>query len=385
MALTDLGFVRRNYKEILDDKIQRAKELFGEDIDTSDQTPLGKFIRINAYDQAIAEEEIEGVYYARFPNTASGNSLDRLLVFGGISRNPAEAATYSVQITGTAWHILSAGFLVGTDTDLTFYTVEAARIGSDGKCTVTVCCTTPGTIGNINASAINKAINPDADVASVTGLECITIGRDEESDADLRERLKSAISGAGSCNVNAIRSALLRVPTVQFADVIENDTDAEDGDGRPPHSFECYVVGGENYLHEIGETIFKKRPVGIQTVGDKSVTITDISGNTRTVKYSNPETIRVNVRVNVKTNTSFQANGPELIQANVTNYINALGIGKSLVLNTLYSHIYKVTGVSEVVTLERSTDDGATYSSSNVTIPQFGVALCAGVDVEVAT
>ena len=77
------GYVRRSYDDILSDKIQRAKELFGEDIDTSDLTPLGKFIRINAYDQALAEEEIEAVYYARFPDTASGQNLDRLLVFGG--------------------------------------------------------------------------------------------------------------------------------------------------------------------------------------------------------------------------------------------------------------------------------------------------------------
>lgn len=383
MALTDAGFVRRTFDDILNDKIQLAKELFGADIDTSDQTPLGKFIRINAYDQALAEEEIEAVYYARFPNTASGNSLDRLLVFGGITRNPAEAATYSVQITGTEGHSLDAGFLVGTDTDLTFYTSEDATIGEDGKCAVAVCCTMPGTVGNINASAINKAINPDADIASVIGLECLTIGRDEEADADLRERLKSAISGAGSCSVNAIRSALLRVPTVQFADVIENDTDAVDGDGRPPHSFECYIVGGENYPNEIGETIFAKRPVGIQAVGDKSVTIADISGNARTVKYSNPETVRVSVRIKVNTSSSFPTDGIELIQSNVISYINSLGIGKSLVLNTIYSHIYKITGVSEVITLERSTDGGATYNTENVSIPQFGVALCAGVDVEV--
>lgn len=76
MGLTDKGFVRRTYDDILNDKIAMAKELFGEDIDTSDQTAIGKFIRITAYDQAMAEEEIEKVYFARFPNTASGQSLE---------------------------------------------------------------------------------------------------------------------------------------------------------------------------------------------------------------------------------------------------------------------------------------------------------------------
>lgn len=99
MGLTEKGYQRRNYAEILEAKIQRAKELLGEDIDTSDQSVLGKYLRINAYDQAIAEEEIEKVYYARFPNTASGQSLDRLLIFAGISRNPALSAVYSVRVS----------------------------------------------------------------------------------------------------------------------------------------------------------------------------------------------------------------------------------------------------------------------------------------------
>lgn len=82
MPLTSKGFERLTYDEIVNKKIQKAKELFGEDIDTSELTPLGKFIRINAFDLAEAEEEAEYIYYSIFPNTAHGFSngldLDRL-------------------------------------------------------------------------------------------------------------------------------------------------------------------------------------------------------------------------------------------------------------------------------------------------------------------
>ena len=132
MGLTNSGYQRRTYDDIVNDKIQHAKELFGEDIDTSDLTVLGKIIRINAYDQALAYEELEQIYYARFPHTAAGQSLDRLLPFAAISRNQAEAASYRVEIEGTAGHTVEAGFLVGTDADLTFYTVQNATIGEDG-------------------------------------------------------------------------------------------------------------------------------------------------------------------------------------------------------------------------------------------------------------
>lgn len=63
MPLTELGFKRRTYDEILQSKIEKARELFGEDIDTSELTPFGKFIRINAYDQALTEEEAEIIYF----------------------------------------------------------------------------------------------------------------------------------------------------------------------------------------------------------------------------------------------------------------------------------------------------------------------------------
>lgn len=384
MGLTEKGYVRRTFEDILNDKIQRAKELYGEDIDTGDQAALGKYLRIHAYDQAIAEEEIEAVYHSSKPNSASGQSLDRLLFFGGITRNPATAATYSVTFTGTAGYVIPVGFLVGTEADLTFYTVADATIGADGTCTATVECTAAGIIGNVNASAINTIVNPDASVSAVTGTACLSTGTDEEGDAALRKRLKTALAGAGGNNENAIRAALLRVPTVQYAAVIVNETASEDADGRPAHSFECYIQGGDDYHQEIAEAIFSKRPVGIATAGDISVTVLDACGNEKTIRFSKTPSTSVDVRMTIATDTSYPADGAALIQSSVAAYINALGVGNSLVLSALYGHIYSVTGVVEVESLELSTDGGETFSTDNVTVPQYGVVMCGEVSVEVS-
>lgn len=384
MGLTDKGYQRLTYEDILQAKIRRAKELLGEDIDTSDQSVLGKYLRINAYDQAIAEEEIEQVYYARFPNTASGQSLDRLLVFAGITRNPASAAVYSVEVIGTAGYVIPAGFLVATDTEITYWTTQEYTIGADGTCTVEVSCTEAGTIGNLSsAAAICKPVNPDANVTAVAGKECLTAGVDVESDADLRVRFAAAVEGSGSCNENAIRAAILRVPTVQYAAVISNNTDEVDSEGRPPHSFECYVLGGDDYEQEIATAIFDKRPVGIKTVGDKAVTITDVSGIDRVVNYSPSPHVQITVKAEIKTTYAFPDNGIALVQESITRYVNSLGIGNSLVLSTIYGHIYSVSGVSEVTALQLSTDGGSTYTTDNVPVPEYGVAVCANAHVEV--
>jgi len=385
MGLTEKGFQRRTFEEILNDKEQRAKELLGEDIDTSELSVLGKYLRINAYDQAMAEEEIEQVYYARFPNTASGQSLDRLMVFVGIVRNPASAAEYSVKVSGTAGHVIPADFLVGTDAELTYATQQDYTIGEDGTCLVTVYCTEAGTVGTLSsAAAINKVVNPDANITSAEGIECLKPGIDEENDADLRMRFAAAVAGTGSGNETAIRSAILRVPTVQYAAVIANNTNEEDSDGRPPHSFECYVLGGDEYEQEIAQAIFDKRPVGIKTVGDKAVTILDVSGMERVVNYSPAPKTMLTIRAKIKTTSLFPDDGVEQVQKNVSDHINGLGIGNSFVLSSVYGHIYGTAGVQEVTTLEVSTDGGSTYSTANVDIPEYGVAVCAAVLVEVA-
>lgn len=41
--LTTQGYERPTYDDILDNLILKAQELFGEDIETNEQTPLGKF------------------------------------------------------------------------------------------------------------------------------------------------------------------------------------------------------------------------------------------------------------------------------------------------------------------------------------------------------
>ena len=130
--LNESGYKRRTYDDIIEGKIQRAKELFGEDIETDETTPLGKFIRINAYDQALAEEEAEAIYYARFPNTAVGVSLDRLCTFVGISRSSAVPSQYRVKVKGAVGAAVPFGFLVSTESELDFYNTADTEIESGG-------------------------------------------------------------------------------------------------------------------------------------------------------------------------------------------------------------------------------------------------------------
>ena len=431
-GLSDKGFSRPTFNDILDAKISKAKELFGEDVDTSEFSNIGKFIRIDAYDLAKAYEDLELIYYARFPNTASGSSLDRLCVFARISRNPATAATHKVTIAGTEGKTIPAGFTVSIGTAdedaITFRSVEDVTLGiiyiettdsaiDDEKTyytksgdtytaisaptfvdidtyyeqitggVVTVKCVETGTIGNVGANAINTIVNPNADVTGIICSELLSYGDVEESDYELRKRFSQAIEGAGSANVNAIRAAILRVPTVISAGIIENDTNETDSKGRPPHSFECFVYGGENYEQEIGEAIFSKKPLGIKAVSTStmpvSVDVLDDGGHTHTIKFSHTEDINVKINITIKKNNTFETDGVQQIRTNLTDYINNLGVGAPVIISSLYGYIHAVTGVTEVTSLTVSIDGGSTYTTDNVSVNDWQVAKTTADSIDI--
>lgn len=383
--LNESGYKRRTYDDIVNSKIQKAKELFGEDIETDETTVLGKFIRINAYDQALAEEEAEAIYYSRYPHTASGVSLDRVCTFVGISRNSATPAQYEVKAVGTAGAVIPIGFLVQTESEIKYYSVAESEIGADGMCVFKVECTEPGTIGNVMASDINTITNPSADIEKIEGRGLIKAGTDDESDYSLRKRFDEAKTGLGACNSDSIRTALLRVPTVESVSVIVNEEDEPDEKGRPPHSFECYISGGESHHLEIVQAIYEKKPLGIKSYGTETYSVLDAGGHPHTIKFSHCTSINVIVNIKFKKNINFNlVTGEDDIKSNVANYINELGVGNNVILSSLYGQIHAVTGVVEVVELLIGVQ-GELFSAQNIEVNGWEIAQCASVELEEVT
>lgn len=364
-ALTDKGFLRPSYKELLAALTEKAKQVFGEDIDTDGKTLLGKFLRIIAQDRANDYEDMENVYYGHFVNTARGISLDRLCALGGLSRNPATRAVYTVSFTGTAGYEIPAGFEVCTPENIRFYTEDPVLLSEDGTAQADVTCTEPGTAGNIKAGSITEIVNPDANVESVSGAILKELGQDTETDTELRARFRLTIAGSGSATVDAIRAEIMRVPNVTGCVIEENDTETTDSAGRPGHSFECFVLAPEEQNQQIAQAIFDKKPIGIKSVGDITVPVLDKGGFSHDIRFSKVEEVPLWIKVSVKVNSYFEQDGEEQIKTNLAEHINALPNGKDVVLSSLYSYIFKVTGVEEVSQLLISTD-GSSYEAKNI-------------------
>lgn len=382
MPLTELGFERPTYDDLLEVQKERARLLFGDDIDTNDNTPLGKYIRLNVSDLAEVYEILEKIYYSRFPNTATGVSLDRLLPFVGITRNPATYAKHKIRFTGVAGEYVPAAFEVGTSNGgLTFHTYESYLIGENGTVDGVVECEEAGTVGNVTLGKIDTIINPDANVESIEHLGVEVYGEDIETDVALRERFHSTISGTGAATATSISGAILRVALVDGVAVIENDTD-ETVDDIPPHSFICYVLAPESQDGLVAEAIFSKKPVGIKAVGDITVEVLDEGGIAHPISFSRTKQKALYIKLTIATNQYFQSDGAAQIKSYIAEYINALKNGEDVYLSSIYGYIYKAAGVVNVSSLTISTN-GSSYGTSNVEIGIDEVARIDTANIEV--
>ena len=370
--LDERGFKRKSYNELLEEIHTEARLKFGDDINLSVTSPLGIILYLYAWFLNIVWGLAESVYYSGFISTATGNSLDRLLPYGGTRRIQAEYATGEIKITGTANTTIPAGFIVSTPLDIFFETVEDCLLDSNGVGVAGIQAVEIGASGNVLANTITVVVNPDANVTSVTNEEATSGGRSKETDEEARERFTS-IESRGASTIDSIYSAVIDVPGVRTVRIFENDTDETDTNGRPPHSFETLVLGGET--QDVAEAIFSKKPVGIQSHGSTTATVQDLSGTDRTINFSYATVQNIYVRATVTRDNTFPEDGAEQVRTQILQYIGGLdetgdtypglGLGEDVILSTCIRNI-KVEGITDIV-VEFSIN-GNNYSASNVDV-----------------
>ncbi|WP_256703853.1 baseplate J/gp47 family protein [Paenibacillus sp. FSL H8-0259] len=368
----------------------KAKEAFGDTVNTSVRSPLGIILRIFAWFLAIIWSTAEDVYNSGYIPTATGNNLDRLGPQVGISRTLAQWATGEVRITGTPGYVVPAGFRAATASGVVFETLtDVTLIGGSGS--VAVEALEAGSGGNWGAGMITVVVNPVPDVFSVTNAAPTSGGREKETDAEFRNRFDQSVAGGGAASVDALRGALLRMPSVRAATIIENTRMTADSAGRPPKSFEAYVLGGDE--QEIAQTILTTKSGGIEPHGVISKQVEDLSGQIHTIKFSRAAEVAIKVSVAVYKNDRYPADGDEQVRSAIIRYIggtdaagsyyNGLSMGSPVVYTRLISAVYSVEGVEDVVLTVGKV--AGLQGSSNVDIQPYEVAQTTAAHIEVVS
>lgn len=371
-GLTEKGFYRPTYIEILNALEYKARELFPDNVNLTIRSPIGIFLRIYAWMLNILFSVIEDVYNSRFIDTSVGTSLYNLGKGIGLQVLAAGKATGYVTITARAGTIIPAGYLVCTPGGLQYSVMAKVKVGSSGKVLALIQALENGVEYNTPAGTINMIVNPAsvAGVVSVNNDADVIGGRERETDEEYRQRYYDSVDYSGGVNADAIRAALLQeVSGTYTAYVYENDTDIyDDTYDLPPHSIEAVVYGGLD--EEIAKVIYDRKAGGIQTTGKESVSILTVSKQEITVQYSRPELVPVYIQItNLITNSNFE--GPDTIVQALMNYIGGsanggLAIGEDVIFISIPGIISDVPGVVDFKPRIGST--AGIYSEDNIPI-----------------
>lgn len=384
------GFKRKNYADLLTDMDVKARELFGDDINTSERSPLGILIRLFAWFLAKTWELAEKVYNSGFITKAEGVQLDYLTPFFNTKRNPERASIVPLTFTGTPSHTIVEGTQFTTESNIYFVLTEDVTLSAGGTGQGEAIAMEPGITGNVLANTITVQAEPDADVLTVTNPEAATGGRDKESDTELLSRLLDSTAAQGSATADAIRAAVTGVSGVRAASVIENNSDTV-VNGNEPKSIHVYVLGGET--SDVAQAIYSKKAAGIATNGVEQTIIQDASGNDQTIKFDYATEVSVYASVTLNTSTAFPADGVQRVQDAIVKVIGGLasdgteyaglGMGEDVYLSPLIAAVHSITGVINA-TIEIGETAG-TLAPSNIIIDQQEVAQTAFNQIEVTT
>jgi uncharacterized phage protein gp47/JayE len=174
------------------------------------------------------------------------------------------------------------------------------------------------------------------------------IGRNTETDTELRSRREETIQLAGAGTVEAIRSRLLsNVPDVTAVTVFENNTQITDSDGRPPKTFEAIVQGGED--QDIWNEIWASKPAGIGPVGSVFGAVdNDSQGFNPVMRFNRPTELDIYLELDLSVDESF-VNTVQEIKDAIVIFGNALGIGETVIVHPdLEAVLSQFEGITDV-------------------------------------
>ena len=127
-GLTDAGFRRPTYAELLDALEYKARELFGSKANLTVRSPLGIFLRIFAWMLNLLFSTLEDVYNSRFIDTAVGSSLYNLGRALGLRLLGAQKAVGYLTFTGEDGVDVPEGFLAETTAGVQYVTLRSGTI-----------------------------------------------------------------------------------------------------------------------------------------------------------------------------------------------------------------------------------------------------------------
>lgn len=194
--LTKIQFVHEDADLIIAESKQYYETLLNRQIAPADIEML--LINGLAYREMLLRAGINETARQNLVSFSGGTALEFLAEMVGVFRLPAAGALCTMQfqlVTGHTGVIIPSGMRIQSmDGKVIFQTIESVVVPPGTFTAAVICaCSISGAIGNGYAvNTINIILDPQAFVSSAQNITVSSGGADEETDAELRERIKLA-------------------------------------------------------------------------------------------------------------------------------------------------------------------------------------------------
>lgn len=369
--ITSTGLTVKTLTEIITDLEDGFKEIYGNDINIDPNSPDGQLINLFAQSASDIRELAVQINNGFDPDRAVGRILDERVVINNIERQggtftiqPIEIVTdRTVDLEGLdeAFNdINGTGFTIQDDSGNEFILIDSVTL-------------TAGTntknfrarqIGNVTTTVntINNFVTIVLGVVSVDNPSgALSVGQDEETDAELRVRRQQSVAINSTGYLNGLLAAVLNLDGVSEAVLYENETNAVDSNGIPAHGIWLVVEGGANT--DIADVIYGKKSYGANMKGTVEVEIVTASNFTFTAKFDRPTATDLYIQFDIQPIVS----SPSFDEAAVKQYIvdnltyNIGEYAETSLITEIARDALQATGGEGVAVNVEISDDDITY------------------------
>lgn len=374
--ITTTGVIVPDTSVTLETVRSEFKTAFGDDLDTSAETPQGVLItgEVLARDNVIRNNA--ALANQINPNEAGGIFLDAIWgLTGGARVKATPSIVREVALTGVPGAIIPAGAVAAVvPTGSQFELVTSVILDAMGNGLGTFQSVTVGAIA-APIGSLTQIITGVLGWETVTNPNAAEVGKAEETDAASRVRRRQTLALQGVALPEAITSGLYTVEGVRSLAFRENVTNAPitiEGVTLAPHSIYVCIDGGVD--DDVALMLLRKKSLGANWNGGVTVNVIEpASGQSYGVKFDRPDEISIWARVTVA-DTGGYANVSDLVRDAVLAYARGEQDGEAgFVVGGDVSPFEIASAVSRVapgvyVKKVEVSDDGTTYSTNDIPI-----------------
>lgn len=359
------GFEAKRLADVLADAGEQLRTVTdpvtGESLepDFGSEDPAIQVVKVPLEAVGEAWQAAQLMYQQFDPSKAAGPSLYGLVQLNGITQQDASQSTVTLTLGGTPATVISAGQLVSdVDNANQWETLGAVTLDGTGAGSVQARCVEYGPIPADIGTLIN-IVTPVAGWSSVTNEAAATLGRNLETDTELRQRRARSTLAPAASPVESVYANLANIPGVTYVRVRQNNTLVTDGNGIPGKSVAAVIVGGENL--DIAYTLLARTGITSGWYGNTSQVLFDEQGEAYTVSWTvpSPLPIYVDIELEIINPSQFPADGIQQMKDAIIAYAQggapALGIddgfstvgfppGATVVQSRLYTPINFIPG-----------------------------------------